>query len=78
MTKNTGGRIVSKKNYKISYVGIVEGYEISITDEDTDDYEIFSTFREAKFEAVQKAKSDVEGAKRGLRMTRSIKKGEVS
>lgn len=68
---------MSDTSYKVQWVGIVEGYGISETTDEVDDYEIFRTFREAKADAVQKAQSDVEGAKRGLKMTRAIRKGDV-
>ena len=68
---------MNKTNYKVSWVGIVEGYGITETDDEVDEYEVFGTFREAKTNAVERAKSDVEGAKRGLAMTRSIRKGDI-
>lgn len=65
-------------NYKVCWVGIIEGYEILKTTDCVNDYDVFRTFREAKTCAVEKAKSDVEGTKRGLQVTKSITKGEVS
>lgn len=68
---------MSSENYKVQWVGIREGYSISETSDDVDDYEVFATYREAKSSAVQKAQDDVYGAKQGLQMTRSIRKGDV-
>ena len=64
-------------NYKVQWVGIVEGYGITETEDEVDEYEVFNTYREAKNNAVEKAKSDVEGAKRGLDRTRAIRKRDV-
>ena len=64
-------------NYKVSWVGIVEGYGITETDDKVDDFEVFETYREAKNKAVERAESDVEGAKRGLANTRAIRKSDV-
>lgn len=68
---------MSKPNYKVQWVGIVEGYGITETNDEVDDYEVFRTFREAKANAVEKAQNDVNGAKRGLQNTRAIRKGDV-
>lgn len=64
-------------NYKVQWVGIIEGYEIVFTDDPINEYDIFRTFREAKKCAVQKALSDVNGAKRGLQVTKQFRKAEV-
>lgn len=64
-------------NYKVQWIGIREGYGIDETDDEVDEFEVFATYREAKSDAVQKSQNDVEGARQGLRMTRSIRKGDV-
>lgn len=61
-------------NYKVYWIGIVEGYGIDSTDDDINDYDVFRLWSEAKKRAVENAKNDVDGSKRGLKMTRSLRK----
>lgn len=64
-------------NYEVYWIGIVEGYGIRETDQEVDEYEVFATYREAKDKAVEKARSDVNGARRGLKNTLAFRKRDV-
>lgn len=64
-------------NYKVKWIGIVEGYKVVFTDDPINDYDVFRTFREAKKEAVQKALNDSESSKRGYKRTKQFTKSEV-
>lgn len=68
---------MSSENYKVYWIGIVEGYGIDETSDEVNEHDVFRTFREAKTKAVENSKSDVDGAKRGLEMTKRIRKGDI-
>lgn len=68
---------MSKKHYQVGWSGIREGYEITLTSDAPNDYDVFEKFSDAKRDAVEKAKSDVEGARVGLQATKRITKGDV-
>jgi len=68
---------MSDLNYKVQWVGVREGYGVTETTDEPNDYDVFRLFRDAKSSAVEKAKDDVHGARRGLEATRSLRKGDV-
>ena len=68
---------MSGENYKVMWRGTVEGYGITETDDDANEHDVFSTYREAKRRAVENAESDVDGAKRGLQNTKDMRKRDM-
>jgi len=70
-------REIKRPYYKVSWVGIVEGYEITKTDDIPNEYDIFKLYSDAKSFAIQQSSDDVQGAKRGLEATRSIRKSDI-
>jgi hypothetical protein len=65
---------MKKENYKVYWIGIVEGYGIDLTNDEVNQHDVFRLWSEAKKKAVENSKNDVDGAKKGLVNTRSLRK----
>lgn len=63
-------------NFKVVYQGLCEGYEIVRTWDPADDFEVFTSYRDAKADAVEKAKNDIELARIAFRSTKAIRKSQ--
>lgn len=66
-----------KVNYKVCYVGLVEGYEVQASTDEIDNYDTFNAFSQAKKEAISRAANDIELAVKGLEHTKAITKKDV-
>jgi len=66
-----------KINYHVAYIGLAEGYHIVKTEEKPNSYDIFSTFKKAKLDAVKKAKIDVDLVRWAYRETKALLEKDV-
>jgi len=65
-------------NYKVTYIGLAEGYDIEETTDDVDNYLVYGSFKEAKRTVVANAENDVELVKDALAKTVRLKLRNVT